>query len=270
MGALIDLIGRKFGRLTVVSCAGRDKYKHILWECRCCCGKTCFVTGDNLKCGNTRSCGCLSRELSAERAKKQKTHGMTNSRLYGIYNNMKQRCCDKNNRSYKRYGGRGITVCDEWLSNNNGFINFYNWAMENGYQDNLSIDRINNDGNYEPSNCRWVTMLEQANNRRDNRYITYNGETKNIAQWSEQLGVNHMTLRGRLARGWSVEKTLTTKPSPKNTHQYNSITYNGKTYKLTEWAKRVNIDYNVLRLRLQRGWSIENTLTTPVRKKNQK
>lgn len=271
MGTLIDLTGKQFGRLHVICRVGRDKHRHVMWKCRCDCGQICFVAGDNIKCGNTKSCGCLSKELSSRRGKKQKTHGMTNSRLYNIYNGVKERCYNKNCPSYKNYGGRGIIMCDEWLDKDNGFVNFRNWSIQNGYIDKLTIDRINNNGNYEPNNCRWVTRKEQQNNRRCNTLLTYKGETKSIAQWSEQLGVNHMTLRGRLARGWSVEKTLTTKPIiPNKICQYNSVTYNNETYKLTEWAKRVNIDYNVLRLRIQRGWDIEKALTTPVRKKNQK
>ena len=123
---------------------------------------------------------------------------------------MKQRCYNKNSKSYKNYGGRGIKICDEWLSKENGFLNFYNWAINNGYNSNLSIDRIDNNGNYEPSNCRWVNNLIQSNNRRNNRKLTFNGDTLNISEWAKKYNLTISTINHRLDRGWSVEKTLTT------------------------------------------------------------
>ena len=123
---------------------------------------------------------------------------------------MRQRCHNSKNRGYKNYGARGITVCDEWLDKEAGFMNFYNWAMQNGYQDGLSIDRINTDGNYEPSNCRWVDMKTQNNNKRNNVYITYKDTTKTLKGWSDYLGINYKCLESRLRSGWSTEKLLMT------------------------------------------------------------
>ena len=120
---------------------------------------------------------------------------------------MKARCVDPNSHKYHAYGGRGIKVCDEWL---NSFESFYEWAMANGYQKDLSIDRIDNDGNYYPENCRWVTQKEQANNTRKNRLLTYNEETHTVAEWATIVGITKAALYHRLSRGWSVKEALTT------------------------------------------------------------
>ena len=134
-------------------------------------------------------------------------HGMSHSRLYRIWNSMRQRCENPKAISYKYYGGKGIFVCDEWKE----FKNFLAWALNNGYADNLTIDRKDSDGNYEPSNCKWATYKEQQNNTSYNRLYTHNGETLNIMQWAEKTGMSPNMLYKRLLRGWSIEKALTTK-----------------------------------------------------------
>jgi hypothetical protein len=135
-------------------------------------------------------------------------HGMSHSRLYQIWNAMKQRCSNPNAISYPRYGGRGITVCQEWQDS---FAAFRDWAVSHGYSDNLTIDRIDNDGKYEPLNCRWVTKKEQQNHTSYNRLYTYKGEKLNVMQWAEKTGMSPNTLYKRLMRGWGIEKALTTK-----------------------------------------------------------
>lgn len=132
------------------------------------------------------------------------THGETKTRLHKIWEAMRSRCCDKNHKHFGDYGGRGIHICEEWSD----YIHFRNWALNNGYSEDLTIDRINVNGNYCPENCRWVTMKEQQNNKRTNRYISMNGETHTIAEWSEITGIKKTTLRERLNSGWSVEKSL--------------------------------------------------------------
>ena len=169
MGKLIDLSGQKFGRLTVIERAGVTVHgEHAKWVCLCECGNATTVIGKNLRNGNTTSCGCFRKEQMSQIGKANKTHGKSHSRLHMVWAGMIGRCNDPNKPCYKYYGGRGITVCDEWRNN---FQAFYDWAMGNGYDPNAlygecTIDRINNDGNYEPSNCRWVTMAEQNNNKR--------------------------------------------------------------------------------------------------------
>ena len=160
MSKKLNLIGNQFGKLTVIKYAG-TKNNRTAWLCKCECGNYTTVIGKNLKNGNTKSCGCLH----VENARKLFTkHGKSHTRVYHIYSNILKRCTNTSNKDYKYYGGRGIAVCDEWKDN---FQAFYDWSMSNGYKDNLTIDRINNDGNYEPSNCRWTTMKQQARNKRN-------------------------------------------------------------------------------------------------------
>jgi len=157
-----------------------------------------------------KSCGCMRDKLARESNTK---HGDAKIkhifRLYRTWTDIKRRCYNKNEQAYKNYGGRGIAVCDEWK---NDYVTFKTWALENGYKDNLSIDRIDNDGNYEPDNCKWSTRKEQARNTRSNKMITYGGETHCLTDWAEKLGMNFYTLQNRLGKlKWSVERALTTK-----------------------------------------------------------
>lgn len=207
MSNLIDLTGQKFGRLTVINRAenvvlpcGQQKTR---WLCHCDCGNEIIVISDGLKRGHTRSCGCLNQET---RIIANTKHGLRRTRIYKTWESMKARCYNKNDEKYPRYGARGIIVCDEWR---NDFQTFYDWAMSHGYRNDLQIDRIDNNGNYCPENCRWVNRITQANNKSNNQFITYKGETKTIAEWSRERGIKYETLRQRLNRyNWSVEKAF--------------------------------------------------------------
>lgn len=202
-----DLTGRRFGKLTVIECVGRNKSGRFMWKCKCDCGNITTVRSDGLTSGHTKSCGCLTVAAATDRIKEiNKTHGKTNTRLFHIWQSMRARCSNPSNKSYHRYGGRGIRVCEEWEKD---FVSFYNWAMDNGYQEELTLDREDNSGNYEPSNCKWATPREQANNTRRNVYIEYNGETHTMKEWSRIIGMNYGTLQKRIKLGWTIEKALT-------------------------------------------------------------
>lgn len=197
-----NIIGKKFNRLTVLE-ETETKHKERYYLCKCECGNTTIVRGSHLTSGATKSCGCLVKEKLTN-----KTHGMSNTRIYKIYKGMLQRCFCKTAKAYPNYGGRGIIVCDEWKKD---FMNFYNWAIANGYTDELTIDRINVNGNYCPKNCRWITKAEQSRNTRSNHFLTFNGKTQTICEWSREMNIDHRKICKRInTYGWSVERTLTT------------------------------------------------------------
>lgn len=199
---LIDLTGQRFGLLTVIKRSGTQG-KSSTWLCRCDCGNECTVQGGNLRARHTTSCGCYRREFASKNAK---THGMTKTRLYRLWQRMRERCYLKTKDGYDRYGGRGITVCPEWMDS---FEAFRDWAIANGYRDDLTLDRMDNDGPYSPENCRWSTIVEQANNKSTSRLITYGGRTQTLAQWAHEIGIGRDTLRHRIESGWSIERALT-------------------------------------------------------------
>lgn len=186
-----QMAGKRFGRLVVIDETGTAPNGVKLWNCICDCGKEKVIRGADLRCGKTTSCGCVATE-------KRTKHGGHKEKLYHVYIAMKDRCRNTNNEYYRDYGGRGITVCDEWM---NDYAAFREWSFNNGYKDGLSIDRINVDGDYEPSNCRWVTMREQSRNKRTNIHLEINGENKVLADWSDDYGISRRTVYGRYDRG---------------------------------------------------------------------
>lgn len=196
-----DLTGQRCSRLTVLNEAGRSKDRKILWLCRCDCGTQSIVSGKRLRNGESKSCGCLAAEVLAARNHK---HGQVGTRLYRIWKGMMTRCTNPTDRNFQKYGARGIAVCDRWKS----FESFYE-DMADGYADHLTLDRIDAKGNYEPGNCRWATQIEQQRNRTNNRLITYQGATKSLAEWCEQLGLSYRVVIQRLGYGWSVERAFT-------------------------------------------------------------
>jgi len=200
-----DLTGQKFARLTAIKRVENNKYGRVQWLWLCECGNEKKIGANEVVSKNTKSCGCLAKEILDDHNNTQGTHKMTNSRIYNIWRLMRQRCYKNYNVNYKNYGDRGIKICDEWLTN---FVNFYNWAIQNGYRDDLEIDRINVNGNYEPSNCRWADHLTQGNNRRTNHIITINGVTKTASEWGREYGLNSKTILYRLKIGWKNEELL--------------------------------------------------------------
>ena len=208
----LDLTGLTFGSLLVLRYHGKVGVEHA-WDCQCLCGQQRIVTGHALKGGTTRSCGCLQRQTILERNTR---HGLAKrgeqTTEYRTWKALKNRCYNKNSKAYKNYGGRGITVCDKWIDNYPAFI-LDMGLKPKGY----TIERKDNDLGYNPENCIWTTRLIQANNKRNNKLITYDNQTKTITQWAEFLGVHRQLLRSRFDKGWLPEIALTT---PRRCNQY--------------------------------------------------
>ena len=200
-----DLIGKRYGKLTVIADGGQHKNRHYQSVVRCDCGNT-FVTFDShLRTGKVTQCrDCSYKQYHTK-------HGMTGTRIFHIWSSMKGRCYNKNNKEYARYGGRGIEVCNEWLGED-GFTNFNKWAVANGYSDSLTIDRIDVNGNYEPGNCRWATTLQQARNKRNTNYVEYNKKTISVREAAELCGIDAQTIIFRLKSGWSDYDATHIKP----------------------------------------------------------
>lgn len=214
MAKFIDITGDKYGRLTPLKYLGNR-----MWECKCDCGEIKVVSSNHMRRGLVKSCGCLNRDQPHKTI-----HGDRQTRLYKIWIDMRQRCSNPNNSAYKNYGGRGVRVCSEW----NDYQVFKAWAMGNGYDENLTIERVDVDGGYNPDNCEWITRKDQGFNRRNNHVLTYNGETKTLTEWCNELNLSYDMVRGRLKRGWTVEAALTI---PK---------LNNKTKRLIKIAKKFN------------------------------
>jgi len=209
MSRLIDISGSRYGRLLVLERGPSSKGRtNANWWCLCDCGNRVLICGGNLKNSNTQSCGCYQKECAkkSQRAAFLK-HDLSRSRLYNIMHGMKTRCYNIKYAGYSKYGGRGIYICDEWLED---FMSFYNWAYQNGYKKELSLDRIDNNGPYSPENCRWATSKEQQNNTRANKLVTFNNKTMTIPQWGDTLGIELEVLRKRIERNWTFEEIVTT------------------------------------------------------------
>lgn len=205
MKNVLQLIGQKFGRLKVVKRVENAKAGQSQWLCKCDCGNEIIVKGVSLKCGNTTSCGCYKHECDVNKGKSKKVHGMCNTKLYYVYRAMKSRCNNPKVKEFHYYGGRGIKLCKEWEEN---FVSFYNWAIQNGYKEGLSIDRIDTNGDYEPTNCRWVSKYVQSNNTRQNRRIEFEGEIHTLAEWARIFDKPYKTIHKRLKDGWNIEKAF--------------------------------------------------------------
>jgi len=255
------ILGHKFNRLTVVAFAGWKVYpkgkKAPLIECQCDCGKTTVATKPNVLVGQTQSCGCF---LNQRRIEAHTKHGQARkgqeSALYKVWKGMLQRCSDPNCESWKNYGQRGITV--KWQS-----FEEFERDMAATYQKGLTIERDDFNGHYEKSNCRWIPRRQQNRNYRRNRFIEFNGERLPMVLWAERYGLDQLTLRMRLERGWPVEKAITTPLLPDNER----ITFNGETLLLADWSRRTGIEVGTLWARLYAyHWPVERALTKPLRR----
>lgn len=207
MRQLEDLSGRRFGKLVVLYRTNeQDKGRHYIWYCKCDCGKNTRATSINLKSGNTKSCGCTHSICNNSGITQH--IGYSKTRIYRIWRDIKYRTTHNCEWVNHNYSEKGIKMCAEWESNS---LAFYEWAIKAGYSDGLSIDRIDNNGDYTPENCRWVDQKTQCRNKSTNRLITYNGETRPFCEWAEVLGINYATLYRRIFRlGWDIERAFTT------------------------------------------------------------
>lgn len=236
MSRFKDETNNVYGHLTALRVSHKEHGRYF-WLCQCDCGQQSIVDGNHLRTGHTTSCGC----------RKNVRHGYVGTSEYVTWCDMLSRCNNPNNVAYPNYGGRGISVCERWLE-------FENFIADMGDKPlpNLTLDRIDNDGNYELLNCKWATHHEQMLNRRNNHTIQFNGETKCLSEWAESQGILAATIHTRLKRGWSTKRALTVLPPKKN---HLTLTHNNVTRPLSEWSKMTGIKYATLKNRLRSGWT---------------
>jgi hypothetical protein len=196
-----DLTNMRFGKLLAIEPIKKSYDRKYYWKCICDCGKNSLALSGNLIKGNSTSCGCARGNIGDLTRK----HGMTKTRIFKIWTGVRKRCTNPKCKSYKNYGGRGIIISPKW----DNFIDFYN-DMKEGYADNLSLDRIDHNGNYEPGNCRWATSKTQNRNRRNNYIITHNNKSKTVAEWAEISGIHYSVITYRIKNGWDIEKAIFT------------------------------------------------------------
>lgn len=244
-----DYTGSRFGRLLVIErTTGSDG--RSAWHCQCTCGNFVTVRTSSLTTGNTKSCGCYHREIAKEF---NTIHGLANSLEYRAWSDMKTRCLNPDFIGYSNYGGRGITICERWLNSFDNFLQDMGRKPSRKY----TLDRIDTDGNYEPSNCRWVLMKIQQNNRRNNHMVEYEGKQLTIAQLADETKVNYQTLLTRLRAGLSVKEAVENPIA-------RLFEYKGECKTVTDWAKAIGMSRRTLQARIERGWSIEKAIETPI------
>jgi hypothetical protein len=255
MPLLINIEGTTSGRLTVIGYS-QEQQK---WLCSCSCGKSKYIASSSLRRGATKSCGCLKKE---EMREKRTTHNMSDTIVYTRWATMIQRCGNPHDRSYRHYGGRGIKVCASWKK-------FENFFKDMGHPPKgLELERINNDGDYTPENCTWVTRKEQTNNCRKNRVLTFNGVHRTESQWAEEMGISVQTLSNRINQmGWSIEKAISTPLREKDFGE--KISFKGQEHTLLWWSKKLHTSYDTLWKRINKyKWSVDKSLSLPIRKRS--
>lgn len=255
MPKLIDLTGRIFGRWLVISRAPTSANKTTVWNCACLCGNHKIVLGAKLRNGESKSCGCLRSQLTAERERiNLTTHGMRFTRTYKSYDSMKQRCNNPNNKDYRYYGGKGVIVCNRWLES---FMNFFEDMGER--PQGMSIDRLDNSEHYCKENCKWSDKYEQSNNRKGITCVEIGGVKKTISQWQKISGVSRSTILKRINAGITGHEII--RESSKKNIQ---IPFNGVAHTTIEWSKITGIAPNTLNYRLKHGWTVNDALNAPV------
>ena len=263
-----DMIGKRYGRLVVQSIDhyeyDKNGWKRYYLLCKCDCGSTKVILAYSLTKGLTKSCGCYNKEKTGNLFRK---HGKSNTRICHIWRDMHRRCENKNRKSYKRYGGRGITVCEDW-SGDHGFENFYEWSMSHGYSDDLTIDRIDNDKGYSPDNCRWTDYQTQANNSSWNTWIDYNGEKHTLAEWGRICNLEPSRISSRIKNGWSIGESLGYEKHI--THYKDEVLYtiDGETHNIREWCRLRGLSVDTVRYRREHNWTPEEIFGFKERNKN--
>lgn len=256
-----DLSGARFGRLTVLFRDNADR-QNVRWMCLCDCGNKKSIRGDHLKRGETTSCGCYSREVASKR-ERGKTQRRYRSPEYNAWHHMIARCEKPSDPRFYCYGARGITVCDRWKGRD-GFKNFIE-DMGHRPGPEYSIDRINNNGNYEPSNCRWSTRVEQANNKSNNILILYHGETKTLGAWAREFGFDYKNIWERMNRyGWSFEKAI---KMEKRETVMRLVEYKGISKSLAQWCHDLHLSYATVKARIDSGWNVSRAFEEPIQEK---
>lgn len=252
-----DLTGKKFGRLTVIGFT-HTAQRYSFWLCQCDCGNSKVIRRNALTSGDSVSCGCRQQETLQLRTKHGCSMRRRKTKEYRCWEGMIERCTNPNKKKWKDYGGRGIRVCERWTQSFENFLA----DMGEAPSDDLSIDRIDNDGNYELHNCRWATRTQQARNNRQNRIVTINSESKPLIEWIESAGQSEGTVHARLQRGWSEEEAVLVPPNKR------MVEINGVTKTLAEWIRDVGAKYNTVLYRLRRGWPSEKAIMTPTGKRS--
>lgn len=252
MPAFIDITGQRFGRLTAIRPVKKGRLIH--WDCICDCGSRLSPVGATLRNGSSKSCGCARDEwINGEFKKVNVKHGLFGTKIYGIWAGMITRCTNEKDHSYPAYGGRGISVCREWREDP---VRFYTDVGDP--PEGMTLDRIDVDGDYCPSNVRWATPEQQSNNKRDNVYLTHKGRTMTLTQWAREIGMSVSGLSYRLTV-CSTDEALTHKKNEKNVRH----NLNGESLTVNEWAVRAGLKVKTLRQRLKDGWTLDRAVNTP-------
>jgi hypothetical protein len=260
-GCAHDLTGRRFSRLVALGPVERiyvvPRGTAVKWLCKCDCGKETIVFAQCLRNKNTKSCGCLNEEKRRARLDAQLTHGLSGSPEFWVWNAAKRRCHSPRDKSYKNYGARGIKMCKRWRDDFGAFIE----DMGRRPSDAHTLERLDNNKGYEPSNCAWRTVLVQANNKRNNRRLTAFGRTQTLPQWAREIGIPASALSARLERGWTIEKAITEPSQKKETMVLEAFS---KKLTIGQWSKRTGLLRQTIGARLKAGWTPETALSTPV------
>lgn len=258
-----DYTGQKFNRLLVLERLPNYRNGYTYYRCKCDCGNEIVVYSSAFVCGKTKSCGCYAIEKVKENMTK---HGLRSTQIYKVWAGIKDRTNPNNGNCKNNYKKLGIKMCKEW---HDSFEAFYEWAINNGYKEEklpngknkYTIDRIDNNGNYEPNNCRWVTNKQQSNNQTRNRLVTYNGKTQTLAQWRDELGFDYGVVELRLLKGWSVERAFT-----ESTDKQMYYEYKGEMLNINQIAEKTGLTRTNVCNRIFRGWDMERLMTQPARK----